>query len=133
MRSRLAWNSACSAASSCAVPRLVALRRCSRSARQLRSSRFSRSHALAAVTAAYSPRGQSFEGKNQFSNAGCWARRTVRHAWNDERVLRRALAMLDRIGDRAGAVKLYEEFAARLRTDLDVEPSPETSALVKAI
>jgi DNA-binding SARP family transcriptional activator len=41
--------------------------------------------------------------------------------------------MLDRIGDRAGAVKLYEEFAARLRTDLDVEPSPETSALVKAI
>lgn len=75
----------------------------------------------------------SFEGENQFSNAGSWARRTVRHAWNDERVLRRALAMLDRIGDRAGAVKLYEEFAARLRTDLDVEPSPETSALVKAI
>jgi len=75
----------------------------------------------------------SFEGESQFSNAGSWARRTVRHAWNDERVLRRALAMLDRIGDRAGAVKLYEEFAARLRTDLDVEPSPETSALVKAI
>lgn len=76
---------------------------------------------------------QTFEGQNQFSNAGSWARRTVRHAWNDERVVRRALAMLDRIGDRAGAVKLYEEFAARLRADLDVEPSPETTALVKTI
>jgi DNA-binding SARP family transcriptional activator len=76
---------------------------------------------------------QTFEGESQFSNAGSWARRTVRHAWNDERVLRRALAMLDRIGDRAGAVKLYEDFAARLRADLDVEPSPETNALVKAI
>jgi serine/threonine-protein kinase len=76
---------------------------------------------------------KTFEGEQQYSNAGAWARRTVRHAWNDERVVRRALAMLDRIGDRAGAVKLYEEFAARLRADLDVEPSPETTALVKTI
>jgi serine/threonine-protein kinase len=75
----------------------------------------------------------SLEGENQFSNAGSWARRAVRHAWNDERVLRRALAMLDRIGDRAGAIKLYEDFAARLRADLDVEPSPETTVLVKTI
>lgn len=75
----------------------------------------------------------SLEGDSQFSNAGSWARRTVRHAWNDERVLRRALAMLDRIGDRAGAVKLYEDFAARLRTDLDVEPSRETTALIETI
>lgn len=75
----------------------------------------------------------TLEGDHQFSNAGSWARRTVRHAWDDERVVRRALAMLDRIGDRAGAVKLYEEFAARLRTDLDVEPSPETTALIKSI
>jgi len=75
----------------------------------------------------------SFEGENQFSNAGSWARRTVRHAWDDERVVRRALAMLDRIGDRAGAVKLYEEFAARLRSDLDVEPAPETAALIQSI
>jgi len=75
----------------------------------------------------------SLEEGQQFSNAGSWARRAVRHAWNDERVLRRALAMLDRIGDRAGAVKLYEDFANRLRADLDVEPSPETIALIKTI
>ena len=75
----------------------------------------------------------SLEEGQQFSNAGSWARRSVRHAWNDERVLRRALAMLDRIGDRAGAVKLYEDFATRLRSDLDVEPSPETIALMKTI
>jgi serine/threonine-protein kinase len=75
----------------------------------------------------------TFEGEHQFSNAGSWARRTVQHAWNDERVLRRALGMLDRIGDRAGAVKLYEEFAARLRADLDVDPSPETMTLIRTI
>jgi DNA-binding SARP family transcriptional activator len=41
--------------------------------------------------------------------------------------------MLDRLGDRAGAVKLYEDFAARLRADLDIEPSAETVTLVNAI
>jgi len=75
----------------------------------------------------------SFEAEHQLSNAGSWARRTVRHAWDDERVLRRAVTMLDRLGDRAGAVKLYEDFAARLRADLDVEPSAETVTLVNAI
>ena len=76
---------------------------------------------------------QTFEAEHQLSNAGSWARRTVRHAWDDERVLRRAVTMLDRLGDRAGAVKLYEDFAARLRADLDIEPSPETVSLVNTI
>lgn len=76
---------------------------------------------------------QTFEAEQQLSNAGSWARRTVRHAWDDERVLRRAVTMLDRLGDRAGAVKLYEDFAARLRADLDIEPSAETVTLVNAI
>jgi DNA-binding SARP family transcriptional activator len=75
----------------------------------------------------------SLEAEHQLSNAGSWARRAVRHAWDDERVLRRAVTMLDRLGDRAGAVKLYEDFVARLRADLDVEPSAETVTLVNAI
>jgi DNA-binding SARP family transcriptional activator len=75
----------------------------------------------------------AFEGDQQLTQAGNWARRTVRHAWHDERVLRRAIAMLDRIGDRAGAIKLYDDFTSRLRADLSVEPSAETAKLVDAI
>jgi DNA-binding SARP family transcriptional activator len=34
--------------------------------------------------------------------------------------------MLDRLGDRAGALSLFDEFAKRLRKELDVDPSVET-------
>ena len=66
------------------------------------------------------------ESDQQLSDAVGMARLSVRIAWTDERALRRALLMLDRIGDRAGALRLYEEFTRRLRTELDAEPSPET-------
>lgn len=36
-------------------------------------------------------------------------------------------------GDRAGALKLYDEFRARLRRDYDASPEPETVAVHKAI
>ena len=61
--------------------------------------------------------------------AGRWARRAVQYAGTDERVLRRTMQMLDRVGDRAGALRLYADFCKRLRKELDVEPSAETNAL----
>lgn len=73
------------------------------------------------------------ESDQQLSDAVGMARRSVRIAWSDERALRRALLMLDRLGDRAGALRLYEEFARRLRTELDAEPSPETVEVVARI
>ncbi|MFI5309924.1 MAG: BTAD domain-containing putative transcriptional regulator [Gemmatimonadales bacterium] len=76
---------------------------------------------------------QRFEGDDQLSAAAQWARKAVRFSWSDERALRRALGMLDRLHDRAGALRLYEEFARRLRSDLDVEPSAETVALADRI
>ena len=75
----------------------------------------------------------ALEGEQRLTEAGTWARRAVRHAWNDERILRRAMNLLERLGDRAGALRLYDEFSTRLRTDLDAEPSAETAALWKAI
>jgi DNA-binding SARP family transcriptional activator len=75
---------------------------------------------------------RSQEGQN-FTEAGQWARRAVRFRWDDERALRRAIVMLAAIGDRAGAARLYDEFARRLRTELDVEPSDETVALIQAL
>lgn len=73
---------------------------------------------------------RQYEGERNFTEAGALARRSVRYSWTDERVLRRTLGMLDRIGDRAGAVALYDEFARRLRAELDVAPSTETESLV---
>ena len=69
----------------------------------------------------------------QLTAAAQWAKKAVRYSWGDERTLRRALTLIVRGGDRAGALRLYDEFARRLKTDLDAEPSPETVALVNQI
>jgi DNA-binding SARP family transcriptional activator len=65
--------------------------------------------------------------------AGQWARRAVQYAGTDERVLRRTMQMLDRVGDRAGALRLYADFTKRLRKELDVNPSTETAALASSL
>jgi DNA-binding SARP family transcriptional activator/TolB-like protein len=61
------------------------------------------------------------------------ARRAVELSDGDERPFRRLIELLDRSGDRAGAVRAYEEFARKLRTELEVEPSAETVALIERI
>jgi DNA-binding SARP family transcriptional activator len=73
------------------------------------------------------------ETEDHFTEAGRWARRAVRYTGADERVLRRAVRMLDRLGDRAGALHVYDEFTRRVRQTLDVEPSAETVALIASL
>jgi serine/threonine-protein kinase len=85
-----------------------------------------------AAGAAWAMAVRSHEGEN-LTDAGNWARRAVRFRWDDERALRRAIVMLAAIGDRAGAARLYDEFARRLRAELDVDPSDETVALIQAL
>jgi serine/threonine-protein kinase len=58
------------------------------------------------------------------------ARRVHQLSPHDESSLRRLLPMLDACGDRAGAMRAYEEFADLLRQELDDVPAPETEALV---
>jgi len=65
--------------------------------------------------------------------AADWARRAVTLAPLDERVIRKTLALLGRIGDRAGAVTLYESFRRQLVHEYAVEPAPETAMLIKQI
>ena len=67
------------------------------------------------------------------TSATRWARRAVTLAPNDERRLRKALSLLHKAGDRAGAIRLFEDFARRLRAELNVEPSTETLSLVSQI
>jgi serine/threonine-protein kinase len=52
---------------------------------------------------------------------------------DDEAAVRRLIRLLDGLGDRTGAVRVYEEFASRLARDLDLIPAPETSALITAV
>jgi serine/threonine-protein kinase len=61
------------------------------------------------------------------------ALRAAAFAPDDEGTLRRLLELLDRVGDRAAAVKEYEAFARRLRDEYEAEPSPETQALIASI
>ena len=62
-----------------------------------------------------------------------WARRATKLAPFDEVALRRLLKLLDQVGDRAGAVRAYHEFAGDLVTQLGVEPSTETALLTESI
>jgi DNA-binding SARP family transcriptional activator/Tol biopolymer transport system component len=70
------------------------------------------------------------EANGATAGALSWGRRAIELAPDDEPAVRRLLDLHDRLGDRAGALRLYEWFAHRLRTEYDCEPAPETRALV---
>jgi serine/threonine-protein kinase len=92
-----------------------------------------RAQALERVVAAAWALAQHLETDNHLTDAARMARHAARLAWNNERVLRRSLLMLERLGDRAGALRLFDSFARRLRTELGADPSPETGALIATL
>jgi len=61
------------------------------------------------------------------------ARRVVALAPHDEAAERRLIALLNRTGNRAGALEEYEAFERRLADDYNVEPSSETRALMRSV
>src|SRR5688572_15087349 len=72
------------------------------------------------------------EGNNRAA-ASSWAHRALELAPYDESALRRLMDLLSRSGDRAGAIRAFNEFASRLRRDLSIDPSSETVAAVAAL
>jgi DNA-binding SARP family transcriptional activator len=76
---------------------------------------------------------QRYESESKATLAVEAARRAAQLAPLDERVIRKVLAMLDRFGDRAGAVALYERFRSQLASEFEIEPAPETSELITSI
>ncbi|HEY9480122.1 MAG TPA: BTAD domain-containing putative transcriptional regulator [Gemmatimonadaceae bacterium] len=62
-----------------------------------------------------------------------WAHRSAALSHDDETSLRELLRLLGRVGDRAGALHAYDEFAHRLSRELDSEPSEETCRLIEEI
>lgn len=62
-----------------------------------------------------------------------WGRHAAELTPYDEDGLRRLITLLDQLGERPAALQAYDEFAQRLRTDFDLEPSAETAAIVAKI
>ncbi|HXO84434.1 MAG TPA: BTAD domain-containing putative transcriptional regulator, partial [Gemmatimonadales bacterium] len=52
---------------------------------------------------------------------------------DDERALARLIELLDRSGDRAGALSAFETFRRHLQKEYDATPSPETAARIRSI
>ena len=76
---------------------------------------------------------ERFAADRELTNASQLARLVARLASTDERMLRRVLTMLARLGDRAGAMDVYAKFAARLWKEYETRPSEETQRLVESI
>ncbi len=62
-----------------------------------------------------------------------WSRRALELTPFDENTARRLIILLDRTGDRAGAVATFEGFSSKLHRELDIDPAPETISIVDAI
>jgi DNA-binding SARP family transcriptional activator/tetratricopeptide (TPR) repeat protein/TolB-like protein len=69
------------------------------------------------------------EDAGNAAGAGAWARRAVQLCDGDEPAVRRAMEILARVGDRAGALAAFQGLARRLDEDFGSGPSPETAAL----
>lgn len=85
-----------------------------------------------AAEAAWSVSGKS-EERGDLEEAVRSARRAFSIAPPDEALLRRLLMLLDRVGDRAGALGAYDKFTAFLASEYEADPAPETVALIEAI
>src|SRR3989442_512203 len=61
------------------------------------------------------------------------ARQAIALDPDDESAIARLIALLDRSGDRPGALSAFETFRRRLHQEDDATPSPETDARIQAI
>jgi DNA-binding SARP family transcriptional activator/tetratricopeptide (TPR) repeat protein len=71
--------------------------------------------------------------QGRLSDAARWARRAVALSPYQESGIRRLMALLDRMGERAAALSEYERFAERLSSDLELAPSSETVLLAVSL
>lgn len=73
------------------------------------------------------------EEKGNAAQAIHWTRRLLAIRPDDECALRRAISLLDRVGDRAAAIRVYDDFRRRIEADYGLEPSAPTRALIAAV
>lgn len=73
------------------------------------------------------------EARGEAAGALAWARRALDLSDRDELVLQQVLSLHDRLGDRVGGVRAYEEYRRYLEAEYGLDPSAETEDLVRAI
>ena len=73
------------------------------------------------------------EREHDCTMAVSFARRALELSDSDERMLRLLLDLLDRLGDRAGALHAYDTFVRRLAHAYEAEPAAETRAVIERI
>jgi len=67
--------------------------------------------------------------EGNIDDATMFARSAVLLTRDDEPTIRRLMRFLESVGDRAGALRAYDEFAVWISGELDAVPSPDTDAL----
>lgn len=73
------------------------------------------------------------EAESNLTIATQWVRKIVRLVHFEERIIRKLMSFLVRAGARADALKIYDDFAKRLRAELGTAPDRETQALAASI
>lgn len=76
---------------------------------------------------------QRYVADSELTNAGQLARVVARMSPTNERMLRRVMSTLVRLGDRAGAIDVFTKSTDRMWRELEIGPSRETMQLVDAI
>ena len=69
------------------------------------------------------------EADGRLETAVEWARKAIAFSPHEEKGVRRLILLLERAGERAGAVRAYETYAHWLREEMEVDPDPQTQAL----
>lgn len=67
------------------------------------------------------------------AEVGEWVRRAVELYDDDETAIQAAIELLDRIGNRSGAIRVFEAFEGRLSSQYEVDAAPETLALMDRV
>jgi DNA-binding SARP family transcriptional activator len=75
----------------------------------------------------------SSEKDGDMTRALHWTRLLLTLCPDDECVLRRMISLLQQIGDRAAAIRIYEDFVRRLKADYGLEPAMQTRMLVASV
>ena len=70
---------------------------------------------------------------SEAAGAAAWARFAASLSPDDEASQRRLIATLARVGDRAGALRTFDELTRALAREYDAEPSAETIALAQQV
>jgi serine/threonine-protein kinase len=77
--------------------------------------------------------GRGAEDVDDLASAARWHRRALSIMPERETAARRLMTVLARAGDAAGAVQVFDRFAARLAEDYGLQPSDEARAIIESI